>query len=79
MDTVRRTALGIVARLQAHPRLKLAVTLYRGCVRTFPGDEDVASLGKHYRLVGVYNGEATIDDLAGDIRDALEQIQREKA
>ena len=71
---VERTARRIYARLQAHPRLRLAVMLTHGCVRTYDlSCESIDGLGRHFSLVGVYDKQATAEQIGADMEYLMEQ------
>jgi hypothetical protein len=74
--TVQRTSQRIFARLQAHPHLRLAVMLTHGCVRTFDVScESIEGLGRHYRLVGVYDQQAVAEEIGNDIEYLMRQVE----
>ncbi len=81
MNGIRRTALRIVMRLCASQHnLRLAVMLYRNTIRTFDTTtEDISGLGRHYRLVGIYDRSATVEGLNDDLEFVLSEIKKERA
>lgn len=77
--TVKRTSQRIYARLQAHTHLRLAIMVTHGCVRTFDtSSESIDGLGRHFRLVGVYDRNAAAEQIGNDIELVMDQIALEK-
>lgn len=75
-----RTAQRIYARLQAHPRLRLAVMLTHGSVRTYDlSCDSIDGLGRHFQLVGVYDQQAKPEHIALDIEAVMDQIALERS
>ncbi|HQR22809.1 MAG TPA: hypothetical protein PKV98_18230 [Burkholderiaceae bacterium] len=78
--TTKRTSQRIYARLQVHPHLRLAVMLTRGCVRTYDlSCESIDGLGRHFRLVGVYDQHASAEQIGADIEFVMDQTALEAA